>query len=377
MVKKQILVTSVHMGLGGIESVLVNFLNSIDYHKYDVDLVLYKNIGTNLKKLPKEVHVYSPFSYKKMAIIDKSTTKDSFINKVVRKLFFNKHTYKFYLSKKQYDIGIAFAGYHYLMDLFVGFSHCTKKYIWVHTDMEYLYNNDENFKTNFLNTAIKYQKFDKIIAVSESAMQTFINIYPEVKNKLDYIWNIMPTETSKEKTTLDTNAFNIVSIGRLETQKGYERLIDVAEILSKNNKAFHIYILGSGSQKETLLNKLETKAMTNYVSFLGAQENVYKYLNAADLFLSTSYYEGFCTAIIESLLCGIPVVAPKVTGIVDIAYNLAPKNAFILTDNSVKAMAKGVEEAMAGKVNKEFNFDTKKINQKIIDKYNKLLEGKI
>jgi len=263
------------------------------------------------------------------------------------------------------------------MDLFVGFSHCTKKYIWVHTDMEYLYNNDENFKTNFLNTAIKYQKFDKIIAVSESAMQTFINIYPEVKNKLDYIWNIMPTETSKEKTTLDTNAFNIVSIGRLETQKGYERLIDVAEILSKNNKAFHIYILGSGSQKETLLNKLETKAMTNYVSFLGAQENVYKYLNAADLFLSTSYYEGFCTAIIESLLCGIPVVAPKVTGIVDIAYNLAPKNAFILTDNSVKAMAKGVEEAMAGKVNKEFNFDTKKINQKIIDKYNKLLEGKI
>lgn len=375
--KKRILITGVHIGLGGIESVLVNFLSSIDYHKYDVDLVLYKNIGTNLKKLPKKVHVYSPFSYKKLVIIDKLTKKDNFLNKVVRKLFFNKHTYKCYLSNKQYDIGISFAGYHYLMDLFVGFSHCTKKYIWVHTDMEYLYNNDENFKTNFLNTVTKYQKFDKIIAVSKSAMQTFINIYPESKNKIDYIWNIMPTEISKEKIKFDKNIYNIVSVGRLELQKGYERLIDVASLLSKSKKKFHIYILGSGSQKEILLNKLEEKQMTNYISFLGAQENVYKYLNAADLFLSTSYYEGFCTAIIESLLCGVPVVAPKVTGIVDIANDLAPKNSFILTDDNIKAMAKGVEEAMAGKVNKLFKFDTKKINQKIIDKYNKLLAGKI
>ncbi len=377
MPKKQILITSVHMGIGGIESVLVNLLNNINYEKYEVDLVLYKNIGINLKKIPKEVHIFSPFAYKKMRIINKLTLNDGFLNKLLRKIFFNSFTYKFYISKKQYDVGIAFAGYHYLMDSFVGLSNCLKKYIWVHTDMAYLFNNNENFKINFLKTAKKYQSFTKIIAVSKSAMEAFAKAYTVKSNKLDYIWNIMPTTLSNEKTKFDSKGFNIVSIGRLEHQKGYERLIDIAEILAKKKNNFHIYILGNGSEKDNLLAKLEVKKMANFVTFLGAQDNVYKYLNASDLFLSTSYYEGFCTAIIEALLCGIPVVAPKVTGIVDIAYDLAPKKSFILTENNTEALAKGIEEAMAGKVSKNFKFDTVKINKAIVAKYEQLLAGKL
>jgi len=377
MKKKQILITSVHMGLGGIESVLINFLNNINYKKYDVDLVLYKNTGINLKKIPKEVKVFSPYSYQNKSFLSKLTSKDKTFNKIIRKITFNKITLNFYIKKKQYDIGIAFAGYHYLMDLLVAHSNCNKKYIWIHTDIEYLFNNNEVYKAKFLKTKNKYDNFDKIIAVSESAMLAFTKICPEFKNKVNYIWNVMPTTVSKERIKFNTKTYNIVSVGRLESQKGYERIIDVAKILSKEKQAFHIYILGDGSKKSELLEKLSTKKMFNYVTFLGAQNNVYKYLNSADLFLSTSYYEGFCTAIIESLLCSTPVVAPKVTGIVDIAKDLAPDNSFILTENNIDSMVKGVKNAINGKVNKNFKFDTKKINKQILAKYEKLLEGKI
>lgn len=377
MEKKKILITTVHMGIGGIESVLVNFLKSVDYKNYEVDLVLYKNLGLNLKKIPSEVKVYSPYSYaKKFAFLDRLTSGDSFLNKTVRKTTFNEKTLKFYISKNKYDIGIAFAGYHYVMDKFVGLSNCDKKYIWVHTDIKYLIKNDEKFSKNFYKTKNKYDHFDKIITVSNSVLKGLVSVFPSMKNKVNYIWNVLPTEVKNDKIKL-SKKFNIVSVGRIESQKGYERLIDVVELLVKETKDFHVYILGDGSKKQELLQKLKDKGLENFIEFMGAQENVYKYLNSADLFLSTSYYEGFCTAIIEALLCKLPIVAPNVTGIVDIAEELAPKKSFILTDDNINSMAEGIKRAINGEINKNFNFSSEKFNKEIIAKYNKLLRGEL
>ena len=50
--KKNILITSVHMDIGGIESVLLSLLSNIDYTKFNVDLILYKKQGINLDKVP-------------------------------------------------------------------------------------------------------------------------------------------------------------------------------------------------------------------------------------------------------------------------------------------------------------------------------------
>lgn len=376
MKKKKILITSVHMGIGGIETVLINFLKSINYKKYDVDLVLYKKTGVNLEKIPKEVNVYSPYSFKKNKFLDSLTQKDGLFNKIIRKLTFNKVTLGFYTPEKKYDVGISYAGYHFLSDMFIIKSHCKKKYIWVHTDVEYCIKNYKNYKKEFCRNAFKYDYFDKIITVSKSTMESFSSVLPKHKNKLSYVWNIFPDVVEKNKIELSSN-YNILCIGRLVKQKGYDRLIDVVELLSKERNDFCVYVLGNGELKNEIESCIRNKNLDNYIKLLGAKNNIFEYLNSADLVLSTSYYEGLCTTLVEALSSSVPVVAPNVTGISDIAYEIAPKNSFILTENTVNSIKDGVVSAMSGKVKKEFKFNVKKYNNITIKKYDRLLDGRL
>ena len=55
--KKNILITSVHMDVGGIESALLSLLSNIDYSKFNVDLILYKMQGLNLDKIHDKLNV--------------------------------------------------------------------------------------------------------------------------------------------------------------------------------------------------------------------------------------------------------------------------------------------------------------------------------
>ena len=55
--KKNILITQIHMAVGGIETVLLNLLNSIDKEKYNIDLVLYYPRGEFIDKIPSWVNV--------------------------------------------------------------------------------------------------------------------------------------------------------------------------------------------------------------------------------------------------------------------------------------------------------------------------------
>ena len=71
--KKNILITSVHMDVGGIESVLLSLLSNIDYSKFNVDLILYKMQGVNLDKITDKVNVYSPYSYSGRKLLNKIT----------------------------------------------------------------------------------------------------------------------------------------------------------------------------------------------------------------------------------------------------------------------------------------------------------------
>ncbi|MED2711350.1 glycosyltransferase, partial [Bacillus toyonensis] len=54
MKKKRILITSFDMEIGGVERSLIGLLNTIDYSKYDIDLMLFKHEGGFFSLLPKE-----------------------------------------------------------------------------------------------------------------------------------------------------------------------------------------------------------------------------------------------------------------------------------------------------------------------------------
>ncbi len=118
---------------------------------------------------------------------------------------------------------------------------------------------------------------------------------------------------SKQQKQLDLkfnyNYFTIISIGRLDFLKQFEKIPGIAkEIKKKTNTKFFWYIIGDG-KAYTIINKnIEENDVKDNVILLGSQDNVYKYMIHADLLVHTSRTETFSLVVNDAKILGIPVL---------------------------------------------------------------------
>ena len=92
----------------------------------------------------------------------------------------------------------------------------------------------------------------------------------------------------------------IVSIGRLTEQKNFKLLIEAFFSIKQKYPYYKLIIIGDGEKRNALLEQAKKLNLINDIVFLGYVNNVYKYLNIADCFISTSLWEDPGFAIIES-----------------------------------------------------------------------------
>jgi len=102
---------------------------------------------------------------------------------------------------------------------------------------------------------------------------------------------------------------HLVTVGRLAAEKVYDNLLKAFATIQQKNKQATLSFLGDGSEKANLENLARELKIDDRVRFTGFQNNPYSYLKQADLFVSSSRYEGFSNVIVEALACGTPVVA--------------------------------------------------------------------
>ncbi|MDR2410992.1 MAG: glycosyltransferase [Bacteroidales bacterium] len=105
----------------------------------------------------------------------------------------------------------------------------------------------------------------------------------------------------------------LLTIGRLEYQKGFDLLIDSFSQLPERN-IYQLVILGRGSLRDELEKQVEKQGVEELVSFRDFDLNPYKYMAKADFFISSSRFEGFPNVVIEALACGTPVIANSYLG---------------------------------------------------------------
>ncbi len=101
----------------------------------------------------------------------------------------------------------------------------------------------------------------------------------------------------------------LVSMGREDDVKGFWHLIKSFSLLRKQRKEpVRLMIIGEGTFTEyrKLAEELE---VAEDVFFTGLQKNPFPYLSRGDLYVLTSYYEGFPNALIEAMVFGIPAVS--------------------------------------------------------------------
>ena len=109
---------------------------------------------------------------------------------------------------------------------------------------------------------------------------------------------------------------NIISICRLVDQKNIFEIFEIAKLLK--NYSFNIIGDGNLAKKAKLFLKQEG---INNVILHGQKNNIYDYLYKADLFLSTSLYEGLPLSLLEAMSIGLPIVASDVVGNRDAVIN--------------------------------------------------------
>lgn len=160
---------------------------------------------------------------------------------------------------------------------------------------------------------------DFIIAQSNYMKKDLMRTYRVNPNKIKVINNPIDVEVidnrlkeSLNAKLFDNNKINVLSIGSLKKQKNFSFLIETFQYLSDK---FHLYILGDGQEYNLLKDLIEGKNLQDKVTLLGKDKNPYKYIDQADLFCLTSYYEGFPNVIIEANYCGKFALAVRVPGI--------------------------------------------------------------
>lgn len=377
--KKNILISQIHMEVGGIETVLLNLLNSLDKNKYNIDLILYYPKGDFLEKLPSWINVIPVWNETK----HKNFWKDivlsrNFIKRIIKNILLSKLTVKHFIPKKEYDASISFSGYHIFSNWIAAKSSAKKKFIWVHTDFAKQYELREDFKKQFSRIYKQYKYFDKIICVSESVCENFKKFKPELENKLDYCWNIVKERTYPEinENFMLKNGFNFITVSRLVKTKGFDRLIDVAKIIKENNVKCHFYVAGDGPLRQWIEEQINIFHLKDIVILLGKVIDLPPVFKQCNVYFSPSDLEGLPTTIIESLIMGVPVIATPIPGSIDVYKYMAPKNSMILSeDMSPESIFKAIVSVIDNNPFKPFTFDINKVNSQTLKKFEDLISN--
>lgn len=329
--KKNLLFIIPSLAAGGGEKSLVNLLSQINFRDYHVDLFLLNHEGIFMEFLPQEVNVIPlPDSFKAFSLpFSKSILRLLLRGKIT--LAFNRVMYTLgnkiyrdmtkreqytwrYLDKslikldKRYDAAIGFlekTSTYFCVDKV----EADKKIGWVHIDYDKL-GMDPQVDMGYFN------KLDHIVTVSEECANVLKKRFPNQRDKVDVIYNIVsPTVIQKMANLNKEDVYNkkedeivILSIGRLHYQKGFEMAIQSCKLLVDKGYNIKWYVIGEGEERANLVNLIKVKSLEENFILLGLRSNPYPFIKHADIYAQTSRFEGKSIAIDEAKILNKPIL---------------------------------------------------------------------
>ena len=324
---KKILFVTESLNVGGMEKVQVAIANALVSSGYDVTIVTYMPTARDglLPELDGRVH----FRFKKRKefpfFMKHSATRKYFKSDRYEKRQSPRKLWNYFVgNKEKYDVEVAF--YRGPSVKIVGGSpnKRAKRFAWVHSDYSLI--TDKSLTKFFRDRDEQlycYGRFDRIIPVSDAAGKSFAGMFG-FEDKLTTVYNMISLadidEKKKEPCPLEKRKFTVVSVGRMVPAKGYDCLLDAVKRLKDDGFDFDLWLVGYGAEEEKLRECAEKNGLDN-VTFTGGQTNPYKYLAAADMFVCSSFREGFSIVCAEALACSLPVLSTSCTGPVEILRN--------------------------------------------------------
>lgn len=281
---------------GGAERVMLNIISHLNREEFNIRLIVIKKEGPYEKKLPSDIDV-----------VDLNSNRVRYsIFKLIKEL-----------NKFKPDVILSTLGHLNLVLLSIRAFLKSKPKIIVreaNTPSKSLTKLPKLKRKIFIYLYGKlYPTSDVVIAQCKEMKKDIINSFGVPDNKIIYIYNPIDlksiTEESTEFNPYDKNFINIVSVGRLTYQKGFDILIKAFQKVVLEVPNARLSILGDGELSEELTQLIKELRLEDSVKIVGFKDNPYPYYKYASLYVLSSRWEGFPNTLLEALACGTNVVA--------------------------------------------------------------------
>lgn len=330
--KKRIFIAIHYLEIGGAEISLIGLLNAIDYSRYEVDLFVYSHQGELMKLIPREVNLLPEIpKYAQVEQPMTSVLKRGYVDIVLARLW-AKFRFASYVRRVKPQDGSAVFQYvanavtpclpslHYLgmYDLAISFltPHnivlkrvlARKKIAWIHTDYSRIDVNAD------LELPV-WSGYDYIASISADVSRTFLSVFPSLKGKLVEIANILSPAfvRSRAKEKVDLSVFGnevvkLLSVGRFSHPKNFDNVPDILRRIREQGIDARWYLIGYGGEEPLIRQRIREAGMENFVVIIGKRANPYPYIQACDLYVQPSRYEGNSVTVREAQMLCKPIV---------------------------------------------------------------------
>lgn len=332
--KKRIFISVYFMEIGGIERSLLGLLNSLDYDRYDVDLFIHRHTGEFLPMIPKAVNLlpedknYATFARPIKDLLSEgylliglariiARVKTVLYNKKNKLrengsayLYMTKMTSRFLPSLHKYgcyDLAISFVMPH---NIVLDKVNAKTKIGWIHTDYSSVHL-DVNEELPV------WAGLDYIATISDSVTESFLKLFPSLKNKItlienilspDFVWEQALMEKVSDEMPDEENTVKLCSVGRFSEAKNFDNAVLICKHLTEYGIKFKWYVIGYGGMEALIRQQIKASGMEQHFILLGKKTNPYPYIKACDIYVQPSRYEGKAVTVREAQILRKPVV---------------------------------------------------------------------
>lgn len=342
--KKRIAIFAEKLYGGGVEKILQIICGNFDYTRYDVTLYASRREAMPIGTYPESLTIKYIFS-------NGNGFGSKLKNKIKLLVYYHCSPSIYYLLfiRETYDVGVAFIE-GYATRFLSGAPKKMRKIAWVHIELKTFHWTDVAYHSRQEEIQC-YQNLDKIVCVSQTVKSqvdclfgrpdsTIVLYNPIEKEKiLTLSEEELPEEYKNRK-----HQIRMVSLGTLNKRKSYDRLLVAFNRLIKDGWDTELMILGCGEEQDSLQSYIKENGLEDYVYMVGFVHNPYPFVKSADIYVCSSYAEGFNTAITEALVLGRAIVSTEISGVRE---QLGPSCEYgIIIENSEDGIYSGLKQMM-------------------------------
>lgn len=362
---KKVLIVIDNLNTGGVATSFYNFLSEM-CTEAEFDILVFNENSIDADKIPSNVNIINTQkilhilgkTHKEITLESKYLSFIQLILKVISRMingfWARKLLMPFIKDVGDYDVAIAYSQDDAWKNLSKGcidfvLYKCNAKLksTIIHCDYK-------RFGGYDLKQVRQYDGLNRIICVSESCKESFIECFPSLSNKTVVCENFINVEdivirSMSNPVAYSPNTVNFVTVCRISKEKGLCRTVNAfSDIEKKGFKNYKWMIVGDGPEKKELEKIIKDRGLSNRIVLAGNKKNPYPYIKNATFFLLTSENEAAPMVFGESAVLGVPIITTKTCSAVELVEK---RNLGWVVENSQTGIETGIENALLGKYN--------------------------